>query len=179
MYTEKLCFVSGRPKKFRLSIVKKPFSVVAFLIFLSFATNAQKTGEIPAGSGTTFLKGERADPSTFTGNVWLKVLVPPDSTFNYHMANVTFEPGARTYWHKHPGGQILLVIEGIGYYQERGKPIQIIRAGDTIKCLPDTEHWHGASPQSQFSHIGITNFSPKGRVMWLKSVTDEEYNSLK
>ena len=73
------------------------------------------------------------------------MLVTNDTTFNTSIGNVTFEPGARTNWHYHPGGQILLVTSGIGRYQEKGKPVRELRKGDIVKCEPNIIHWHGAS----------------------------------
>ncbi len=74
------------------------------------------------------------------------MLLPPknDAVFNAPIGNVTFEPGARTNWHKHSGGQILLVIAGEGRYQERGKPAQVTRKGDVVRIAPNVEHWYGA-----------------------------------
>lgn len=125
-----------------------------------------------------FPKGERAPAEYFTGTVWVNTLVN-EPNFNCLVATVTFEPGARNSWHFHPGGQILLVIEGTGYYQERGKLIQLLRKGDVVKILPDVEHWHGASHDSHFNHIAINTNTQKGLVAWLQRVTDEEYNSYK
>ena len=128
---------------------------------------------------TIFPKGEKAPAEYFTGTAWVKLLVPNDTTFNCVIGNVVFEPGARNNWHTHPGGQILVVTDGTGYYQERGKPIQIIRKGDVVQILPDVEHWHGASPHSEFTHLAINSNTQKGVVVWLNKVTDEEYNSLR
>ena len=153
--------------------------ILALLLLLTLPVQAQNPSDATFKTSSIFPRGEKANPNNFTGNVWMKVFVANDTVFKYHLANVTFEPGARTYWHKHPGGQVLMAVEGIGYYQERGKPIQILRPGDTVKCPPDIAHWHGASPKSGFSHIGITNNTPKGIAIWLTMVTDEEYNSLK
>ncbi|WP_232065173.1 cupin domain-containing protein [Rhodocytophaga rosea] len=94
------------------------------------------------------------------------------------MGNVTFEPGARTNWHYHPGGQILLVTSGKGRYQEKGKAVKELRKGDVIKCAPNTIHWHGAAPDSELSHIAISTNAGKGAVVWLKPVSEEEYNKL-
>ncbi len=126
---------------------------------------------------TMFGKGEKASPDYFIGTAWVKTLVD-DTTFNCLIGNVTFEPGARNNWHTHPGGQILIVTEGTGYYQEKGKPIQLLRKGDVVKVLPNVEHWHGASPDSEFTHIAISTNTQKGIVKWLQRVTDEEYNSV-
>jgi quercetin dioxygenase-like cupin family protein len=127
---------------------------------------------------TIFPKGEKASPDYFTGNTWVKMLVQADDTFNTSVANVTFEPGARNNWHTHPGGQILIATNGVGYFQEKGKPIQLLRAGDVIKILPDVEHWHGASADSEFTHLAINTNTQKGIVEWLQKVTDAEYNNL-
>lgn len=89
-----------------------------------------------------FHKGEIATINNHTGTVWLNELSGPDSIFNYGIAVATFAPGAKLDWHVHPGGQILLVTEGIGYYQEKGKPRKIVRKGEVIKCLPGILHWH-------------------------------------
>lgn len=126
-----------------------------------------------------FPTGEKAPAEYFTGTAWVKILVPSDSTLNCQIGNVIFEPGARNNWHTHPGGQILLVTDGTGYYQEKGKPIQLLRKGDVVTILPEVEHWHGASPDSQLTHIAINANTHKGVVAWLQPVTDEEYHNYK
>lgn len=125
-----------------------------------------------------FPKGKKITNEYFIGTAWLEMLVSNDSIFNCPIYNVTFEPGARNNWHKHPGGQILLVTGGKGYYQEEGKPVQVIKEGDIVKIQPDVKHWHGAAPDSWFVHIGISTNPQKGDAEWLEPVTDEEYNNL-
>ena len=136
------------------------------------------TGESPTND-TIFPRGNKAPADYFTGTAWVQLLVPNDSTLNCQVGNVVFEPGARNNWHTHPGGQILLVTDGTGYYQEKGKAKRLLRKGDVINIPPDVEHWHGASPDSEFTHIAINTNTHKGVVVWLERVTDEEYNSLK
>lgn len=111
----------------------------------------------------------------FTGQTYLNMLSPNDKTFNAPIGNVTFEPKARTNWHKHSGGQILLVLNGEGRYQERGKEIQILHKGDVVRIAPDVEHWHGAAPNSWFTHISVETNVPNNKATWLEPVTDEEY----
>jgi quercetin dioxygenase-like cupin family protein len=106
-------------------------------------------------------------------------LIEPDSAFNIPVGYVTFEPGARSHWHSHAGGQVLLAMGGIGYYQERGKSIQILRKGDAVKCPPNVPHWHGASPTVGFMQVAVTPNTATGRVTWMQPVTDEEYTNLK
>jgi quercetin dioxygenase-like cupin family protein len=107
------------------------------------------------------------------------MLVANDPDLNCQIANVAFEAGARNNWHTHPGGQILIVTDGIGYYQEKGKPIQLIRKGDVVNIPPDIKHWHGASHDSEFTHIAVNPNTQRGIVVWMERVTDEEYNSFK
>jgi quercetin dioxygenase-like cupin family protein len=130
-------------------------------------------------SNTIFPKGEKAPPDYFTGTAWIKTLVANDADFNCVMSNVVFEPGARNNWHTHPGGQVLIATEGTGYYQEKGQPIQLLHKGDVVKILPDVLHWHGASADSEFTHIAINPNTENGVVTWLQKVTDEEYNNFK
>lgn len=113
--------------------------------------------------------------SNFVGSVSVKMVLSPDSVFNTQMAYVTFEPGARTNWHKHPSGQILYVTEGSAFYQERGKAKKIIPRGDTVKCLPNIEHWHGATSNGPMTHIALSTDLSKGNVIWLNKVSEEEY----
>jgi quercetin dioxygenase-like cupin family protein len=129
-------------------------------------------------SGTPFPKGELATVKNHTGDIWLSELIVGDSSFDPGIAQAVYGPGARLDWHIHPGGQVLLITEGTGYYQERGKPVRIVHKGDVIKCAPGVEHWHGATPNSGFAYIAVTP-TQKGKTIWLKPVTDEEYNRVK
>ncbi|WP_250629873.1 cupin domain-containing protein [Rhodoflexus caldus] len=123
---------------------------------------------------SVFPKGEKITNNNFTGTAYLQMLIEADSLNPTSVGSVTFEPGARTKWHSHPGGQILLAIAGIGYYQEKGKPLQILRKGDAVKCPPNVLHWHGASPDSAFIQVAVTN-TQNGSTQWFEAVTDKEY----
>ena len=123
-----------------------------------------------------FAKGELNPYSKFfTGTTHLQMLVTKDDVWNSSIGNVTFDKGARTNWHKHSGGQILLVTAGEGRYQERGKEIRILKKGDVVKIPLDTEHWHGAAPDSNFAHISIEPNIPNNKTTWLEPVNDKEY----
>ena len=111
----------------------------------------------------------------FTGTTHLNMLVTKDTVWNSSIGNVTFDKGARTNWHKHSGGQILLVTAGEGRYQEKGKEIQILRKGDVVKIPPNAKHWHGAAPDQNFVHISIEPNLPDNQTTWLEPVSDKEY----
>lgn len=156
-------------------------SLVASILgsFASLESNAQARKETRTDTSSIFPKGQRAPVSNFTGIVWVQQLIEADSAFNIPVGYVTFEPGARSHWHSHAGGQVLLAMGGIGYYQERGKPIQILRKGDAVKCPPNIPHWHGASPTVEFKQVAITPNTATGRVTWMQPVTDSEYTAIK
>lgn len=131
-----------------------------------------------AQDSTLFPRGSiGANTDNYTGTIWLSELNHPDSNFTFSLAQAVYAPGAKLDWHIHPGGQYLLITEGTGYYQEKGKPGKIVQKGDIIKCDPGIEHWHGAAPKSSFSYIGVTP-TQKGKTIWLKRVSEDEYNSI-
>lgn len=124
---------------------------------------------------TLFEKGQRLPNIWFTGDAFITPLVAKDQNNEFSIGSVWFEKGARTHWHTHPKGQTLIVTEGQGLYQEKGKLVQIIKKGDVVIIPEDTEHWHGASADSEMIHIAITNYKNDEQVTWLNPVTDEEY----
>ncbi|MFC4389966.1 cupin domain-containing protein [Flavobacterium quisquiliarum] len=121
-----------------------------------------------------FSKGEKITSHNFTGNVWLNNLVQADSINQNAVGSVTFEPGARTKWHSHPSGQIILALDGVGYYQEKGSPKVVVKKGEVIKCPADIPHWHGASVDAKFIQVVITG-REKGETIWLEPVSEEDY----
>lgn len=123
-----------------------------------------------------FPKGDKASADYFSGTAWVNILVPKDETGHYSVGDVVFEPGCRNNWHTHPAGQILLVTDGQGYYQEKGKPARSLGKGDVVVIPKDIVHWHGATADSSLTHIAISNITENGPVTWLEPVTDEEYN---
>jgi quercetin dioxygenase-like cupin family protein len=89
-----------------------------------------------------------------------------------------FEAGARNNWHSHPGGQLLFCTDGIGFYQEKGKPARRLVKGDIVEILPGIVHWHGAAPDSNFTHLGVSPNIDMGNAEWFNAVTDEEYSKV-
>jgi quercetin dioxygenase-like cupin family protein/alkylhydroperoxidase/carboxymuconolactone decarboxylase family protein YurZ len=123
-----------------------------------------------------FPKGNKIDSENFTGKVWVNMLAPNDTTHNISMGNVTFAPGARSNWHIHPGGQILMITKGKGWYQEEGKRVRTISAGEVIKCPPNIRHWHGATPKDSMTHTAISTNIDKGGVVWQEPVDGRDYS---
>lgn len=149
--------------------------IVTLLLSVLIVSSCCSKSTLERAGTNIFPKGEKVTNNNFTGNVWLQMLGQDERTLNTGVGNVTFEPGARTKWHLHPGGQIILVTDGVGYYQEKGQPKKILHKGDVIKCPANVEHWHGASKDSYFVQVAVTD-NKNGSVEWLQTVTEEEYH---
>ncbi len=132
--------------------------------------NAQqiiKYGSLPAYEGSS---------EYFTGKVSICSVFDKNTiTESATGAFVTFEPQARTHWHMHPKGQILIISDGVGYTQFEGGNIQEVGIGDTIICPPKVKHWHGASPDSYMTHFAVTGELNGENVQWMEPVSDEQY----
>ena len=149
-------------------------SILTSAIVSCSRADDQNKSSLSSERNSIFPKGEKITNSNFVGNAWLTWLVQADSINENSVGSVTFEPGARTNWHLHPAGQIILATGGVGYYQEEGSPKRILQKGDVIKCPPNVPHWHGASPDEEFIQIAITG-RESGPTQWLQAVIDEEY----
>jgi quercetin dioxygenase-like cupin family protein len=111
----------------------------------------------------------------FTGTVRIDAPFAGEVPSRNGGATVTFEPGARTAWHTHPLGQILIVAAGRGWVQRDGGPIEEIRTGDIVWIAPGEKHWHGATATTAMTHIAIAENLDGSPVDWMEKVTDEQY----
>ena len=152
---------------------------IASLALLTTGCMEQTSKKEDKELNAIFPKGELGPAENFTGNAWNTPLLADDSTYNTVIGNVYFEPGARSNWHRHPSGQILIITDGVGYHQIKGQPRQTIKKGDVVKCPPNVEHWHGASPDTGMQQLYILPKTENGIVTWLQKVMDEEYNNSK
>jgi quercetin dioxygenase-like cupin family protein len=92
---------------------------------------------------------------------------------------VVFEPGVINAWHTHPGGQILIATDGIGYHQIEGQPVEVLHPGDVVMCPPNVKHWHGAAPNSRFAHLAAGTNPDRPAVVWTdEMLSKEEYERL-
>lgn len=122
---------------------------------------------------SAFPLGNPANPDWFTGQVHMASLEEPTEL---QAANVTFAAGARTNWHTHQVGQLIVVVEGTGIFQEEGQPARRIAVGDTAWAGPGVNHWHGAAGDTPMTHVVANLKDGNGAfVDWGRPVTDEEY----
>ena len=116
------------------------------------------------------------NPDWYTGAVWSNELAVGEAARPLHAVLVTFEPAARTAWHTHPFGQILIAVSGSGRVQLAGESARVLNPGDTVTIAPGERHWHGAAPGQVFAHISMQAARPDGTMAdWSDRVTDEEY----
>ena len=126
----------------------------------------KRSGSQPSGKGSA---------ENFTGNVRIDPLFQAPDPARVSGSNVTFEPGARTFWHTHPLGQTLIVTAGLGRVQRWGGLVEEIHPGDVIWFPPGEKHWHGASPNTAMAHIAIQERLNGNAVDWMEPVSDEQY----
>jgi 4-carboxymuconolactone decarboxylase len=151
----------------RLTLVLGGMALLA-----SASTEAQRLTITRGGSRPVTL----APAQNFTGSARVERLFEPLDGSHASGGSVTFEPGARTAWHSHPGGQILIITAGIGRVQRWGDPVEEIRVGDVVRIPAGEKHWHGASPSVSMTHVAITEPRDGTAVVWMEKVSDEQYN---
>ena len=119
--------------------------------------------------------GEKAQNIHHIGDAWLNFLSKADKDYNYNVVMATFSPNSTLDWHKHSTGQVLIVVEGEGYYQERGKDVIVLKKGDVIKSAKGVEHWHSSTPSNKVSYIAIYENEP---TIWTEKLTKKYYDNI-
>jgi quercetin dioxygenase-like cupin family protein len=118
-------------------------------------------------------------PDRFTGSVRVQSLFDAKEPARSTGGQVTFQPGARSRWHTHPLGQTLIVTDGVGWIQQWGGPVQVIRKGDVVWISAGVKHWHGATPTTTLTHIALQEQLDGRTVDWLEPVSDAQYRLTK
>lgn len=148
----------------------------------NMAKEVYKEDSLEESHGGFFGLGQSNDAYAqyFIGQSYLNPLTNPKETV--FMANVTFEPGCRNNWHIHHadkgGGQLLICVDGKGWYQEEGKPAQSLKPGDVITIPAEVKHWHGAQKDSWFSHIAVEVPGENCSNEWCEPVDNQQYGAL-
>jgi quercetin dioxygenase-like cupin family protein len=145
---------------------------VAAVAFSSMAPAQAQSIKITPNGATPSVVGP---PNYFAGHAVIDPLYPATEETRATTAVVTFAPGARTAWHTHPAGQLLIVTSGQGWVQEEGQPRRLINPGDVIWIPVGVKHWHGATATNEMSHIAVSYMRDGKNVEWLEQVTDEQY----
>jgi len=159
------------------------FGAVFMLLSLLVSGSAQPTNQPvrdtqPLSISRSGSRSSQPGPAAnFTGSVRVEPLIQTIAPSRMSGGSVTFEPGARTAWHTHPVGQILIVTAGIGRVQSWGGSVDEIQQGDVVRIPPNVKHWHGASPTAAMTHIAILEQLDGKSVEWMEKVSDAQYNA--
>ncbi len=151
-------------------IVAGATTIMMMTASLAHAQGIQIT---PAGSAPSAI----APADNFSGHAVVNRMAAGNSGQYGSVGKVDFAPGARTAWHTHPAGQLLIVTEGKGWVQEKGQARREIRAGDVVWIEPGVRHWHGATDSTSMSHIAVAYMQNNKAVDWLERVSDEQYQT--
>jgi 4-carboxymuconolactone decarboxylase len=150
-------------------------TVALVLITLVPWTSAEAQGLVIARGGSYPVRPGPAE--NFTGDARIEMLFEARDPSHASGGSVTFEAGARTAWHSHPRGQVLLITAGVGRVQRWGAAYEEVRAGDVVRIPAGEKHWHGASPQASMTHIAISEHLDGTVVNWMERVSDAQYNA--
>ena len=152
-------------------------SIVALGLVVTGPAGAQDTRSLQI-TRSEHVSARRAPAEHFTGEAWIRPLFDSTTSTRASGSIVTFAAGARTAWHSHPRGQILIVTEGLGRVQLWGEPVRVIRAGDVVRIPEGVKHWHGASPDQAMSHIAVQEHLNGMVVQWAEQVSAAQYAAL-
>jgi len=148
----------------------KSITLLAFTLF-SMSIFAQ-TNEYEMSS--YLLEGFKAPNTNYLGEAWLNPLIRSDESLSYNITKATFKANSTLNWHKHTDQQVLILVSGKGYYQEKGKQPIVIKEGDVIRCSANTEHWHASSKEQDVTYLAIY----KGETEWTDVLTQEAYDQV-
>lgn len=147
--------------------------LILFFLSLSLLCSAQKNPYIIK----SFLEqGPKAPNTHYIGEAWLSTLLQADAEMNYNISKATFKANSTLDWHKHTTPQVLIILEGKGYYQERDKEPIIMQKGDVIRCNKDIEHWHASSKENDVTYLAI--YGGTQPTIWGEKLTQAYYDSV-
>ena len=148
----------------------KNFLIALITLFSLSAYSQAKDYEL----SSYFEEGFKAPNTNYLGEAWLNPLIRSDASISYNLTKATFKANSTLNWHKHTDQQVLIVVSGKGYYQEKGKQPIVIREGDIINCTANTEHWHSSSKNQDVTYLAIY----KGETEWTNILTQEAYDEV-
>ena len=148
---------------------------IAFLLLASIPfVGMSQSSDYKIASFLT--EGTKAPNTHYIGEAWLNSVLQADDDINYNITKATFRANSTLDWHKHPTPQVLIIVEGEGYYQERGKEPIILKKGDVIKCNKETEHWHTSTKENSVIYLAI--YGGTQPTIWTEKLTQEYYDSI-
>ena len=147
------------------SIILLAFTLFSMSIF-------SQTNEYEVSS--YLVEGFKAPNTNYLGEAWLNPLIRSDESLSYNLTKATFKANSTLNWHKHTDQQVLIIVSGKGYYQEKGKQPIVIKEGDVLTCTANTEHWHASSKEQDVTYLAIY----KGETEWTEVLTQDAYDKV-
>ena len=147
--------------------------VLVILTSLPFWAFAQQSDYVVSSYLT---QGPKAPNTHYIGEAWLNGVLQADGDFSYNITKATFKANSTLDWHKHGSIQVLIVVDGEGYYQEKGKEPVVMKKGDVIKCSKDTEHWHASSKEKDITYLAI--YGGMQPTIWTDKLTQAYYDEV-
>ncbi len=148
--------------------------LIFFLILLTSLSGFSQKKEYQVSSFLT--EGTRAPNTHYLGDAWLNAIIHDDEELGYNITKATFRANSTLDWHKHSSAQVLIIVDGEAYYQERGKEPVVLKKGDVIKCEKDIEHWHSSTKFSDVTYLAL--YGGKQPTTWTEVVTQEYYDEV-
>ena len=148
-------------------------SIIALFIIVSL-TGFSQDSEYNVSSYQT--EGAKAPNTHYIGEAWLNAIIHDDTELGHNITKATFKANSTLDWHKHSTAQVLIIVEGEAYYQERGKEPVILKEGDIIKCEKDTEHWHSSTKYSDVTYLAL--YGGGEPTSWTEVLTQEYYDGI-
>ena len=149
---------------------KATFLLLAVLPILGFTQNSEYDVK------SYDEEGIRAPNTHYIGDAWLNPLLRMDEDLDYNITKATFKANSTLDWHKHATPQVIIVVDGQGYYQERGKGPILMKTGDVIKCDKGVEHWHSSSKENDVTYLAI--YGGTEPTVWTEVLTQEDYDAV-
>ncbi|WP_244901864.1 cupin domain-containing protein [Croceivirga radicis] len=143
------------------------------LICYTTGVFAQKTDYAISSYQT---EGVKAPNTHYIGEAWLNPLLRADDDLDYNITKATFKANSTLDWHKHESVQVLIIVDGVGYYQEKGKEAVLVKEGDVIRCEKNTEHWHSSSKHKDVTYLAI--YGGETPTVWTEVVSQAYYDKV-
>ena len=147
------------------------------LYFLLFILSSSISAQNMEYEVTSYLEeGTKAPNTHYIGEAWLNSLLRAEGDLDFNITKATFKANSTLDWHKHSSPQVLIYVDGEGYYQERGKDPIVLKAGDVVKCEKDVEHWHSSTKESDVTYLAL--YGGETPTTWTEVLTQEYYDSV-
>ena len=149
-------------------------NTIFFLLILSSVSVLSQDSEYNVSSYLT--EGSKSPNTHYIGEAWLNAIIHEDKELGYNITKATFKANSTLDWHKHGSAQVLIIVEGKAYYQERGNEPVILKEGDIIKCEKEIEHWHSSTKKNDVTYLAL--YGGGQPTTWTEVVTQEYYDEV-